>query len=260
MSQAVAQHVQARDLEGAVAEQVPLHVLFGCSFVMLLLQTSLRGSFFQRMGSKFELANLPLLRANISNKPILGWSCEARERSFLVLEHNQLAVRMFNDLLCIMGDKMALYPEMYPASHLVALLPTCLILVQVVERALVASFSADNFARRARGASLQPVDQQSKFGIFRARLGLPRKSLPIFIHDDSYALSLSHSHTFSIAYLYLYCLMQVLLNGPVSIDLEAQLDLFIRRNSPSQAKHLFAHYVGSPSFFVFSAASDKCSL
>jgi hypothetical protein len=54
--------------------------------------------------------------------------------------------------------------------------------------------------------------------------------------------------------------MQVLLNGPVSIDLEAQLDLFIRRNSPSQAKHLFAHYVGSPSFFVFSAASDKCSL
>ena len=30
----------------------------------------------------------------------------------LLGQQNQLAVRMFNDLLCIMGDKMALYPEM----------------------------------------------------------------------------------------------------------------------------------------------------
>jgi len=38
--------------------------------------------------------------------------------------------------------------------------------------------------------------------------------------------------------------LQLLLNGPVSVDLEAQLDLFIRKNSPTQAKHLFAHYIG----------------
>jgi hypothetical protein len=39
--------------------------------------------------------------------------------------------------------------------------------------------------------------------------------------------------------------LQVLLNGPVSVDLEAHLDLFIRKNSPAQASHLFAHYIGA---------------
>ena len=38
----------------------------------------------------------------------------------------------------------------------------------------------------------------------------------------------------------------MLLNGAVSHDAEAQLDLFIRKNSPTQAKHLFAHYIGAP--------------
>jgi hypothetical protein len=37
----------------------------------------------------------------------------------------------------------------------------------------------------------------------------------------------------------------VLLNGPVSHDVEAQLDLFIRKHSPTQAKQLFAHYIGA---------------
>ena len=64
------------------------------------------------MASKFELFNVPTLRANISGKPVFGWSSHARETSFLVVEPSQTAVRMFNDVLCIMGDKMALYPEM----------------------------------------------------------------------------------------------------------------------------------------------------
>ena len=64
------------------------------------------------MGSRFELSNLPLLRPTQSGKPVLGWSLQPRETSFLVIEQSHLAVRMFNDLLCIMGDKIALYPEM----------------------------------------------------------------------------------------------------------------------------------------------------
>ncbi len=64
------------------------------------------------MGTKFELANLPSLRPDYGSKPVLGWSSQPRETSFLVMEQSQLAVRMFNDLQCIMGDKIALYPEM----------------------------------------------------------------------------------------------------------------------------------------------------
>jgi hypothetical protein len=64
------------------------------------------------MSSKFELSYVPTLRANISSKPVFGWSSQPRETSFLVIEPSQPAVRMFNDVLCIMGDKMALYPEM----------------------------------------------------------------------------------------------------------------------------------------------------
>ena len=47
--------------------------------------------------------------------------------------------------------------------------------------------------------------------------------------------------------------LQLLLNGPVSIDVEAQLDMFIRKNSPAQSKHLFAHYIGAfPLVWVMS--------
>jgi hypothetical protein len=68
------------------------------------------------MASKFEMSNLPSLRPNYSGKPALGWCLQPRETSFLVMEQSQIAVRMFNDLLCIMGDKIALYPEMYAAD------------------------------------------------------------------------------------------------------------------------------------------------
>lgn len=115
MAQAVAQHVQALDLEGAVAEQVTLLlcVIFLLEYsVLTCLQTALRTSFFQRMGSKFEMTNLPLLRGNNGAKPVLGWSSQPLQTSMLVMEHSQVSVRIFNDLLCIMGDKMALYPEM----------------------------------------------------------------------------------------------------------------------------------------------------
>ena len=64
------------------------------------------------MASKIELSYVPTLRANISSKPVFAWSSQARETPFLVIEPSQPAIRMFNDVLCIMGDKMALYPEM----------------------------------------------------------------------------------------------------------------------------------------------------
>jgi hypothetical protein len=115
MAQTIAQHVQARDLDSAVSEQVTLIFwLFPISAASFshALQTFLRTSFFQRTASKFDLLNLPMLRANISSKPSLGWSSQPRDTSMLLGQQNQLAVRLFNDLLCIMGDKMALYPEM----------------------------------------------------------------------------------------------------------------------------------------------------
>ena len=52
----------------------------------------------------------------------------------------------------------------------------------------------------------------------------------------------------------------MLLNGPVSHDVEAQLDLFIRKHSPTQAKQLFAHYIGALPRIRFFSIQKCCSL
>jgi hypothetical protein len=53
--------------------------------------------------------------------------------------------------------------------------------------------------------------------------------------------------------------LQLLLNGAVSVDLEAHLDLFIRKNSPTQDKHLFAHYIGALALVCFFQTETSCA-